>query len=234
MRGALAATLLSSSPKPRFLFDASRLDAMLQTAGGAAVAADGDPVGWIAELTGSFSPLEQATSGKRPLYKATAFNGFPCWEFDGLDDLMVSADVALPQPCTYYIAVKRLTAAARCIFDGGVSTTRNRYALASSGTAHFLSVGNGITSASSLVGSAPYVASIVFNGQGSLLEKDGVLELSGNASAQSLGGLTIASQFDAGSPANIQIAYLAGYAGQHETGLRNRLVRQLQRAFALS
>lgn len=49
---------------------------------------DGQAVTTWPDSSGYGWDLGQATSGKRPIYKATAFNGLPCVRFDGVDDFM--------------------------------------------------------------------------------------------------------------------------------------------------
>jgi hypothetical protein len=56
---------------------------------GAAVAADGDPVGLVLDKSGNNRDLVQATSTKRPLYKTSA--GVSWLLFDGVDDFLQSS-----------------------------------------------------------------------------------------------------------------------------------------------
>jgi hypothetical protein len=56
---------------------------------GAAVTADGDPVGLVLDKSGNNNDLVQATSTKRPLYKTSG--GISWLLFDGVDDYLSSA-----------------------------------------------------------------------------------------------------------------------------------------------
>lgn len=74
-------------------YDPSDISTMFQNSNGTtAVAADGDPVGYIADRSGAGNHLIQATAGARPLYKTSG--GLSWLEFDGIDDQLVRADTA--------------------------------------------------------------------------------------------------------------------------------------------
>lgn len=72
-------------------YDFSDLTTLFQTgtraSPGAAVTADGDPVGLVLDKSGKNNDLVQATAGKRPLYKT----GPSRLLFDGSDDFLASA-----------------------------------------------------------------------------------------------------------------------------------------------
>ena len=52
------------------------------------VAANDDPVGALSDLSGNGYHATQATSSKRPLYKASGINSMPSVQTDGVDDYL--------------------------------------------------------------------------------------------------------------------------------------------------
>lgn len=68
-------------------WDFSDLSTMFQNSNGTtAVAADSDPIGYIADKSGNGLHLTQATAGLRPLYKTSG--GLGWGQFDGSDDVL--------------------------------------------------------------------------------------------------------------------------------------------------
>jgi hypothetical protein len=78
-------------------WDVSDLSTLFQNSDGTtAVAADGDPVGYIADKSGNGFHLTQATSGSRPTYKTSS--GLHWLDFDGTSDFIKSANGDLNLP----------------------------------------------------------------------------------------------------------------------------------------
>lgn len=67
----------------------------LQTAGGAAASADGDPVGQWQDQSGNGWHFAQATAAKRGTLKLNIQNGRPVVRLDGVDDYLSSTAVSL-------------------------------------------------------------------------------------------------------------------------------------------
>jgi hypothetical protein len=76
-----------------YWIDPTDLSTLKQSSDGSvAVAADNDPVGYVAEKSGTGGILNQTVNGQRPLYKVVG--GYPCLRFDGTDDVL-SADATI-------------------------------------------------------------------------------------------------------------------------------------------
>jgi hypothetical protein len=93
----LATSFSPLSFAPVAFYDASDRATLFQTgtraSPGAAVAADGDPVGLMLDKSGNAFDLTQATAGKRPLYKTSG--GLSWLQFDGVDDVLTVNAAAL-------------------------------------------------------------------------------------------------------------------------------------------
>jgi len=87
-------------------WDASVTSSLDQlSTGGTAVAADSDPVGSWADLSGNGRSLTQSTTNNRPFYKTGVLNGRPVIDFDGENDSMI-ASFTLAQPITYFLVYR--------------------------------------------------------------------------------------------------------------------------------
>ena len=80
-----------------------------QSSAGTGAVVNGDPVGYVADLSGNGKHLVQATSGKRPTYVES---GGVCYlDFDGVDDTMaVSLDFSADNKCTIVVAWRTVDA----------------------------------------------------------------------------------------------------------------------------
>jgi hypothetical protein len=84
------------SVSPDAWYDPSDLTTLFQNSNGTtAVAADGDPVGYMADKSGNGKHLVQAVAGSRPLYKTSG--GLSWLLFDGTNDF-ISGALILAQP----------------------------------------------------------------------------------------------------------------------------------------
>lgn len=93
-------------------WDPSDLATMFQSgsraAPGAAVAADGDPVGLILDKSGNSRDLvADATAGRNPLYRTSG--GLRWLEFDGVNDMLISATLTMNAPFIRSTALKQIS-----------------------------------------------------------------------------------------------------------------------------
>lgn len=51
---------------------------------------DSDLVSSWEDISGNGNTISQSTTANKPIYKAEAFNGFPCVRFDGTDDYLIN------------------------------------------------------------------------------------------------------------------------------------------------
>lgn len=64
-----------------------------QLSGGTGTVANGDPVGYVLDLSGNGKHLTQAVSGQRPLYAVSG--GVTYIDFDGVDDILSTASLTM-------------------------------------------------------------------------------------------------------------------------------------------
>lgn len=89
--------------------DAADVSRMYQVSNGTtAVTASGDPVGYVATYVGGNAV--QATTNNRPTWQAGAQNGLPVLRFDGTNDSLQIASVALVSHFALFMAGKFTTA----------------------------------------------------------------------------------------------------------------------------
>ena len=74
------------SLSPALWLDASDAATLFQSNGGAAAAADGDPVGYVLDKSGSANHLIQVTGTSKPTLKLAIQNAKPVIRFDGVND----------------------------------------------------------------------------------------------------------------------------------------------------
>lgn len=80
-----------------------------QSSAGTGAVVNGDPVGYVMDLSGNGKHLTQATSGKRPTYVESG--GVSYLDFDGVDDTMaVALDFSADNKCTIVIAWRTVDA----------------------------------------------------------------------------------------------------------------------------
>ena len=90
-------TQLFSTVDNGFIFDVSDMTTLWQdSAKTTPVAADGDPVGFVQDISGRGNHLSQATASRRPIYRAGG--GKPYLQFDNLDDFLDFPSGALHFP----------------------------------------------------------------------------------------------------------------------------------------
>lgn len=80
-------TALDQLPGLVAWYDASDLTTQLQASGGAAVTANNDPVGYVADKSGNGYHISQATAGNKFTLKTNVLGGESVWQLDGADFL---------------------------------------------------------------------------------------------------------------------------------------------------
>lgn len=116
-----------SLPAPVAWLDAQVAASLFQDAALTIPAVDGGLVGGMTARS-SILTVTQATTSKKPVYAATAFNGRPCVQFDGVDDYLrgnFAASLAtLGQPVTLALVgqMGSVTGANKILVAGAAST----------------------------------------------------------------------------------------------------------------
>lgn len=105
LRGSFAPPMIANLA---VWLDAADVSRMFQLANGTtAVAASGDPVGYVGAYVGGNAV--QATNNNRPTWQAGAQNGLPVLRFDGTNDSLQIASVALQSHFAIFVAGKFTT-----------------------------------------------------------------------------------------------------------------------------
>lgn len=184
--GAAAFDPLSLSP--HVWYDFSDITTLLQASGGAAVTADGDPIGYVADKSGNTRHLTQGSPGAKPTYKTNVKNGLSVARFDG-GDALIKTGFSLSQPTHYILVVIPGTRSGQDNILDGVSARQVIYINTSGNYSLYANSVLGSSSAASS-GNADLLYAI-FNGASSSLTRDGVSIASGNAGASGLNGIVL-------------------------------------------
>jgi hypothetical protein len=186
----------------------------------AAVPADNTALATWADLSGNGRDLTQATSGSRPLFRsdpaAALPNGVPTITFDGTDDYMASAAVAVSQPLTIYVFGK-MSATDQAMFSSG-----NGNPMVYSRT------GENSIYAGSRVGlpgghiSTRNIYTGVYNGASSFFYINGQQRATGNVGVGNIASFRIGRFLDASTiwSLNGDIAVVLVYTGAHDATVR--------------
>jgi Neuraminidase (sialidase) len=98
---------------PALWFDASDSTTLFQSNGGAAAAADGDPVGYWLDKSGNGRHLTQTSGINKPLLKLAIKNGKNGVLFNGTSSFFNATSYTHPSAMTFFRVIKRTTAATR-------------------------------------------------------------------------------------------------------------------------
>lgn len=203
-RGGSSFSPLSLSPQA--WYDPSDLSTMFQTgtraSPGAAVTADGDPVGLILDKSGNNNDLVQGTAGQRPLYKTSG--GLSWLLFDGVDDRLNAAFV-VAQPWDRVSAIQQVTwTSGEHIFGG--SSSNNGVLFQFSATPNLcMFSGSAGPQSTGLAVATNGVVTERHNGASSKLAIDNGAYATGDTGAGVPGGVTIADQNSSGANSNIRL-----------------------------
>ncbi len=144
-----------------------------------------------ADQSGSGYNFAQITDSKKPIWTADQINGYPALVFDGIDDWLSNAAIALSQPATVFIVAKYVTPNNNAaLFDGetGVGNTGRWVMDSGLGSAgHYeLYAGSGIYSSESISMDTWHLFIGVINGASSSLQIDNNALNNGNVGANNL------------------------------------------------
>jgi hypothetical protein len=208
--------------------DASDASTLFQASNGTTPAtADGDVVGYWGDKSSNGRHPIQATTANKPLLKLATQNGRNVVRFDGIDDYLQVAFAALPQPNTVFLVLKSSGAAFRRFTDGTAAGDR---------CVIFYDTGPGaLAMFSGTTVSVPAVSvancsllTVLFSGANSTTRANGILAASGNTGTNSLGGLTLAIDYNLVSyPANVDFSELIIVNGAITDANRNAVEQYL-------
>lgn len=179
--------------------------------------------------------VDQATVGFRPLYVTGIVNGKPIIRFDGVDDYIEKTyGAALTQPNTVIIVVK-LISATGFVF-GGVAgcADRNDFGPGILGGGDLaVYAGTGFTDGTESVPTAFLLFSVVFDGASSELFKGGTSIATGDAGAQSAGGLRLGTACSVASFEEMDVAEILVYNASLSPTNRAQVEAYLQSKYGI-
>lgn len=184
--------------------------ANLQTSGGSAASADGDPVGQGTDGSSNGNHLLQATAGKRFVLKtgANGLNGLPILRGSAAAGAFLGAAFTLPQPVTLFLVWRYFTAPTLLLnaFDGGVAVRTIVRANATDPT--LLDVYGGAFLTQTLPANAGNwnLDVYVFNGASSKVRRGRADFATGNAGANAPAGFTFGALADGTRAADVALA----------------------------
>jgi hypothetical protein len=161
--------------------------------GTTAAVANADPVGLWKDQSGQGNDVLQATSTMRPTLRLAVQNGQPVVRFDGVDDFLQKAALALAQPLTVFAVAKvgAPGAAPQNIMDGVGGSNRDLFGKENTSEVWRMYAGGSILDSAAASDTSWHTFACLFSGTGSLLRVDGSQKISGSAGTQSLTGLNL-------------------------------------------
>lgn len=168
--------------------DASDLSTLYQSSGGSSATADGDPVGYWADKSGNARHAIQASGTSKPALKLAIQNTKNILRFDGVNDFLAIATIAISQPYQAFFACK-ISSTGNIFHANGQSQVRT-------GTSGSLSPstdvcvfsGTPFSYANFFVSGAALLGEYVANGASSKIYKNSNLMTTGNAGTQGITG----------------------------------------------
>lgn len=189
----------------------------------------------IVNLNGACSRWSDSSNNNRHLVQATAAARPTVLSdgsllFDGTDDAMAVA-FTLAQPFTVYLAFRPVTwTSGDIVFDGSTGTTK--VTQTASTPQLTMDGGTALTADASIAVGNRGVIGCVFNGASSVYQAGGgaaLVSTTGNAGANTAGGITLGSSRTGTNFANIQVFEMAVFSVAHDANTRLRLLRYIAR-----
>lgn len=159
------------------------------------------------DQSGNANHLTQANADQRPVKTASALNGYPSIDFDGIDDIMKTAAFTLDQPETVFVIFKQNTwTDGDRVFDGFYG---NFGGLLQNGSSpglrqYYGDFGPGPNTDMTLSQYKLFTA--IFNSTNSILQvNNGTQSGPGGNGALNMGGFTLGAFGDGGSNSDISV-----------------------------
>lgn len=168
---------------------------------------DGDPVGSFTDQSGAGIHSEQATAGKKPLYKTNIIGGKPALLYDGTDDFtkQASAYTDLPSTTIFVVLQPVTTTGLPDFVDGFASGKRHQIGIRSAKLQIFQ--GSTVTGTSNAAAATNYVLTGAFTSGASAMYVNGTSAGTSATAANVQNGLVIGA--NSGATAEFANAYIA-------------------------
>ena len=154
------------SLSPALWLDASDAATLFQSNGGAAAAADGDPVGYWLDKSGNGRHLTQASGTNKPAFKTAIKNGLSAVRFDGVNDSLATATFGLSTLARWcFVVHKTLAGSLLSLFCHGTTDTNELIGFAVGGAGYYSDIGSGGGPYADLTASSPFSAGFYSLGQ---------------------------------------------------------------------
>lgn len=169
-----------------------------------------------------------SSAGNRPIFRAAdaAFNGKPCVEFDGSNDVVTTSGgpASNAQPNTIFFVYKMLSVAGAVIKAIGDSNSGSRHSLYVDATGFYRLYAGTLGSSSSIAADTNLHMGLgEVNGASSVIQIDGTTA-TGSWGTNNLSGFRLgASPPGATTPANVKIAAAGWFDGLLTTDQKNSL-----------
>ena len=158
--------------------------------------------------------LDQATSERRPLFRASAIGGRPAVEFDGANDNMaVSFGTTYSQPNTVFIVGEFVLVPSANNFpwmDGHTSSNRT-WVGSSSVDEYAIWAGDPFLNSGVGTSTNPVLVRGVYNGASSSIAINSGTAVNGSTGSGGMSGIKLAARYDNSRPQAVKIAEVVAY-----------------------
>ena len=211
-----ASTFNPLSLSPALWLDASDSTTLFQSNGGAAAAADGDPVGYWTDKSGNSKHLQQTDPTKKPLLKkgANGQNAKSVLLFNGTNNYLDSITTnGLAQPYTFFAVAKTTVATygALQLYDS-TGSERTFFGKDYTATTQMRAYA-GIQITGGVHGSTYNYYCGIFNGASTVIYKNTVSLITGNPGTQGITNLRVGANISIQELWSGQIAELLFFSG---------------------
>ena len=201
-------------PDPDFPSDIAGLFIHLDASGIAGISDGAALATWPDSGPNGYN-LTQATSGNRPLFRASAIGGRPAVEFDGSNDNMaVAFGTTYSQPNTVFVVVQFVSVPSSADpypwMDGNASSNRHWMGRSSAGQ-YAIWAGDPFLNSGVAASTNPVLVRGVYNGASSSIAINSGTAVNGSTGSTGLSGIKLGSRWDNLRQVAVKIAEVVAY-----------------------
>lgn len=202
--------------------DASDNSTLLQSSGGNAASADGDPVGYWQDKSGNGRNLAQTDGTKKPSLKVSVKNTLNVVRFDGVNDFL-TATFSLSQPAIYFVVSKRNSLPSGSIVDIDGISTGGRMIVYSKSTGQWSMYAGSAEVFAGTRDTSWHLHTAIFNDASSYRYVDNSQIATGNPGTNSVNGVNIGANNTGGENLTGDIAEILIYSGSISSSDRTKV-----------